>query len=50
MTKTIKIPMLTKASQEVNFFTRQKRKAQAWFYYHVVRVFGWTSHKDGLDI
>ena len=42
--------MLAKASTEVSYWQRQKRKAQAWFYYHVVRVFGWTSHKDGLDI
>jgi len=42
--------MLAKVSLEKNYFKRQMRKAQAWAYYHIVRNFGWTSHKDGLDL
>ena len=42
--------MLKKVEKEPNYFIRQLRRIQAEFYYRVVRVFGWTSHKDGLDI
>ena len=36
--------------KSLNFWQRKYRYAQARFFYYVVRTFGFTSHKDGLDL
>lgn len=36
--------------KSLNFWQRRYRYAQAKFFYYIVRTFGFTSHKDGLDI
>ncbi len=42
--------MRKKISQEPDRRVRRRQAGQALWYYWIVRVFGWTSHKDGLDI
>ena len=41
--------MLERIKQEKDWKVRYARKAQARFFYYVVRVFGWTSHKKGIN-
>lgn len=42
--------MLSRIAVEPKWKVRIARRQQAWFYYHIVRVFGWMSHKKGLDL
>jgi hypothetical protein len=42
--------MLARIAEEKDWKKRYIRRRQAWWFYYIVRVFGWTSHKKGLDL
>lgn len=39
-----------KCDEKIGWWTKRARRAQAYFFYTTVRIFGWSSHVKGLDL